>query len=137
MTNHTIYVKQRIDRHLLVSIYEQNKQILQIRTDTFGNIADQKTALPPDDDVLKEAIAFMSEIAADFADDKIEKCNLPEERKKRLAIRRSGTAQNPVEKKERQRQRQRVLPKGRRRQNQRQALLIQNRRRQLLDAIQL
>ena len=76
-----------------------------------------------------------AEIAADFADDKIEKCNLPEERKKRLAIRRSGTAQNPVEKKERQRQR--VLPKGRRRQNQRQALLIQNRRRQLLDAIQL
>ena len=137
VTNHTIYVKQRIDRHLLVSIYEQNKQILQIRTDTFGNIADQKTALPPDNDVLKEAIAFMSEIAADFADDKIEKCNLPEERKKRLAIRRSGTAQNPVEKKERQRQRQRVLPKGRRRRNQRQALLIQNRRRQLLDAIQL
>lgn len=41
-TNHSIYVDQRIDRHLLMSIYEQSKQICQHRVDSFGEVDDGK-----------------------------------------------------------------------------------------------
>jgi hypothetical protein len=39
-THNKVTIGLRVDRHFLVSVYEQNKQILQIRLDMFGDLSD-------------------------------------------------------------------------------------------------
>jgi hypothetical protein len=66
-TKHAIYMQQRIDRQLLLSLYEQTRQRLQIRVDLFGEVSEQNRHLPKDDEVLGRALAFMVPIAEQFA----------------------------------------------------------------------
>jgi hypothetical protein len=71
-TKHLIYMQQRIDRQLLLSLYEQTRQRLQIRVDVFGPVAEQGRHLPRDDAVLAKALAFMVPIAEKFASGQVE-----------------------------------------------------------------
>jgi hypothetical protein len=72
ITKHTITIKQRVDRDLLLSLYEQNAQILQIKMNNFGDVYDT-SKLPDDSVILKKAVEFMQPIAEDFIADKIQK----------------------------------------------------------------
>ena len=87
-----ITIQQRVDRSLLLSLYEQSAQRLQVRMDIFGVVADQHTQLPADSETLKEAMAFMVEIADLFVENKISKMELKTERDKRLKTRAQAVA---------------------------------------------
>ena len=86
VTKHSITVAQRVDRCLLVSTYEQNRQVLQVRVDAFGAIEDQSKQLPDNDPVLLKAMEFMGDIAKDFAGNVIMRHDLADERKTKLAL---------------------------------------------------
>ena len=63
MTKHRVHISQRVDRFLLRSCFEQTRQILQIRLDTFGTIANQHEPLPKESPILKAGLAVMLPIA--------------------------------------------------------------------------
>ena len=84
-TNHKVRVAQRTDRSLLMVIYEQARQICQVRVDAFDkNMSEQVQRLPADHPVIVMAGEFMTTIAKDFCEDKIKKEDLLEARKTRL-----------------------------------------------------
>ena len=51
-SNHRVTLQQRLDRKLLLSLFEQGHQICQLRLDVFGEIKDQSKHLDPSDDIL-------------------------------------------------------------------------------------
>ena len=60
-------VDQRVDRSLLMSIYEQGKQISQVRVDKFGDLdQDAPARLPNEHEVVKLAGDFMVELCKDY-----------------------------------------------------------------------
>jgi hypothetical protein len=65
-THHAICIKQMVDRCLLLVVFEQSKQRLQVRMDAFGEVANQSQQLPKDDPTLAKAVAFMVPIAKKF-----------------------------------------------------------------------
>jgi hypothetical protein len=84
-TNHAIYIAQRVDRFLLLSVYEQTKQRLQIRVDRFGPVKDQHAQEPLDSETLKKALAFLTPIAQKFADNELEVKDLKAARDEKIA----------------------------------------------------
>ena len=75
-TGDKVVVKDRVDRHLLVSMYEGGSQILQARADTLG-----------DTDAEKESfVAIMVGIAKDYEKGDIQRCNLKSVREERLKL---------------------------------------------------
>ncbi len=83
--NHRITIRQKIDRKLLLLIKEQDKQVCMVSIDMFGCVLDQKKQLPETDVVLVKALDFMTKLANDFADGKLQKSEMLAERSKRLA----------------------------------------------------
>jgi hypothetical protein len=83
-THHSLRIAQRMDRFLLLSLYEQKKQRLQVRVDTFGEIPTQAT-LPADNPVIKKALAFMTVLGQKFADDEVKVEELQNLRNEMLA----------------------------------------------------
>ena len=75
-TKHVLTLCQRPDRKLLLSLFEQGRQILQVRMDHFGELDDPNTRLPRDSEILKKAVEFMKPIAELFAKNKIQKDEL-------------------------------------------------------------
>ena len=72
-TKHTLEIKQRIDRQLLLSLYEQTRQILQVRMDRFGLVpGEPQKQLQPDDPTLKIAVSFMTKLAEKYRDDELD-----------------------------------------------------------------
>ena len=53
-TNHIITLAQKVDRHLLLVLKEQQKQVLIMRIDHFGFIEDQAKQLNPNDEILEK-----------------------------------------------------------------------------------
>ena len=70
-TKHELSIRQRVDRMLLLSLYEQSRQILQVRTDKFGALEDNEDGrvktLPNGHPTLLRAVEFMSSIADMYA----------------------------------------------------------------------
>ena len=60
-THHTLVIKQRVDRYLLLSLYEQSQWLVGFRLDLFGHIENQSEQLPSNDPRVKKAVQFMSE----------------------------------------------------------------------------
>jgi hypothetical protein len=78
ISKNKIYVRARTDRELLMSMYEQKLQILQVKVATFQVAgADEKFA-------IENAGKFMARLAIDYASDEIRKENLKAERDERL-----------------------------------------------------
>jgi hypothetical protein len=67
-----VHLSQRVDRCLLLSLYEQTSQRLQIRVDKFGEVLDQSKQLPADSPVLQLAMDVMLPIAKKFVNGEIE-----------------------------------------------------------------
>jgi hypothetical protein len=61
-------------------LYEQSRQILMVRIDKFGPIADQHRQLPVGDPVLASALDMMKEIADRYAKGSIERQGLSDAR---------------------------------------------------------
>ena len=71
-THHRIWAAQRIDRVLLLSTYEQGKQITQIRIDLFGELPEpQPNAVSPDHPAVVAAMKFMEPLLIDYQQDKL------------------------------------------------------------------
>ena len=103
-TKHQLRLSQRVDRTLLLCLYEQSRQILQIRIDKFGAIEDQSVRLPNNDPRIQAARAFMVLIALDFAAGRISREDLITERNSRLQALPVGAAmQAPTQARSRQR----------------------------------
>lgn len=92
ISKNQIYVRQRTDRNLLMSMYEQKLQILQVNVSTF-HIEGEADKL-----AIEKAGKFMSGLAEDYALDKIRKESLKEERDERLMA--LGLGKKTVQKKE-------------------------------------
>ena len=62
-TSHELYISQRVDRCLLLSMYEQSKQIAQVRVDRFGTLdGDQPAQVDNSSKPVQDALAFFSPI---------------------------------------------------------------------------
>jgi hypothetical protein len=79
-TKHKISMQQRVDRNLLLSLFEQTRQILQIRLDLFGHIEDQRKQLPKDSELVKKGLSLMQPIAEKYCRGDICKDNLKKAR---------------------------------------------------------
>ena len=84
VTKHALTVRQRADRTLLVSLYEQKQQILQVKAEFFGDTNGAKNMLPPSHPAIVAAATFMTSIANAYAADKIKKHELKADRDQRL-----------------------------------------------------
>ena len=82
-TCHEITVAQRSDRDMLMSIYEQGKQICMTKVPYWGDVVDNKT-LPDNHPSVQGAFTFMKELAEAFARDEVARDELKEERDRRL-----------------------------------------------------
>ena len=72
VTKNKLVVNQRADRQLLLSLYEQSKQICQIRVDRCGTLpGNQPATVPLETPALQTCIVFMTKVAQDYASDKI------------------------------------------------------------------
>jgi hypothetical protein len=76
VTHHSLCIEQRVDRKLLLSIFEQSKQRLQVRVDQFGIVLDHTKPLHHDDPVLQLALKFLQPIAEKFALDQLKVTDL-------------------------------------------------------------
>ena len=75
-TNHIITLAQKVDRHLLLVLKEQQKQVLMMRIDHFGFIEDQTKQLNPNDEILEKAVEFMKVIGIKFAEGELHRNEL-------------------------------------------------------------
>ena len=59
--NH-MHISQRLDHSLLMSIFEQSRQIMQVRVDIFGPLPSPQPAVVPRlDDTLQKCLKFMTD----------------------------------------------------------------------------
>ena len=70
-TKNKIWLAQRLDRPLLISVFEQGRQMTQIRADFFGVVEDQSAFLPGDHEILKKAKEFFMPLLEDLLEDRI------------------------------------------------------------------
>ena len=69
-THNIISIKQRTDRHLLISIFNTDNQICQARMDAFGELPQPQPAVVPiDHPTLAKALKHLSPVFQKFADD--------------------------------------------------------------------
>ena len=84
-TNHKITVAQRVDRQLLVSVYEQSRQILQVKATAFGPIEDEHKQQPNENSTIQAALKFLEPIVINYCAGTLEKDEMKKERDRLLA----------------------------------------------------
>ena len=62
-TKHKIVLKQRVDRVLLLSLYEQERHVLQVPVSSFGPNESEHVQLDREHPTLKKALAMMIPLA--------------------------------------------------------------------------
>ena len=78
-SHHKLVLRQRPDRHLLLSLYEQAQQVLQVRVDAFGELpSPQPSVVPASTPALQAAIKLMIPIAEKYSAGGIDKNDLKE-----------------------------------------------------------
>jgi hypothetical protein len=84
ISHNKLTLSQRVDRSLLLSLWEQSRQILQVRLDAFGPIGSQKQQLEESDPILLKALDFMKGIAVDYKTGKLQRSDLKKARDEAL-----------------------------------------------------
>ena len=81
-THHKLIMSQRLDRSLLISLYEQSRQVCQVRADVFADISaeDQRSQRPADHPAIVAGVAFMAAIGQKYATGELKKWDLFAER---------------------------------------------------------
>ena len=83
-SGHVLSIKQSSCRQLLMSLYEQQKQVCMVRVDKFGDINNTNHVLPQDNPAVKKALFFMQAIGDAYAEGRIADTDLYPERDARL-----------------------------------------------------
>ena len=90
LTKHDISIVQKQDRRLLLCINEQARQICMVRVDAFdkeGEMLDvdgEQKRKPDNDPIIQKALAFLTPIAQEFCEGRLEKGDLNKLKKERL-----------------------------------------------------
>ncbi|CAK0820691.1 unnamed protein product [Prorocentrum cordatum] len=66
ITRNKLYIDQRVDRHLLMSLYEQGSQILMMRLDTFADLKGRNQRLPNNHEAVLTGLSIMKPIAEQY-----------------------------------------------------------------------
>ena len=67
-SHHRLTMSQRTDRQLLLSVYEQGKQIMQIRMSLFGELPlPQPATIPRASEIVQKAVAFLQPLVEGYA----------------------------------------------------------------------
>ena len=83
-TKHRVTIRQRTDRVLLVSIYDQNRQICQVRADWWCPTLTENTMIPNDHEAIVGAKSLLIPIAEKYCRMEISKDEIMAERDARL-----------------------------------------------------
>ena len=75
-TFHRLYLAQRVDRNLLLSLYEQKGQILQLRLNLCGYIQDEHKQVEINHPALVFGLKIMIKLSEKYARDEISKDDL-------------------------------------------------------------
>ena len=68
VTNNTVWMAQRTDRSLLLSVYDQGRQIGQVRVDTFGELPEpQPAVVARNHPALMKAVDFFKPLAEAYS----------------------------------------------------------------------
>jgi len=71
--NHALLIQQRADRQVLISLFEQSRQILQVTAKTFGDVPDRPEGkncaepLDPTHPAVVKAVEFLKPLAQKYA----------------------------------------------------------------------
>ena len=68
-----MHISQRVDRMLLLSVFEQGCQRLQVKMNLFGVVRDERVQEPKDSATLAAALAFLRHIAEMYMTGKLTK----------------------------------------------------------------
>ena len=68
-----VHISQRVDRMLLLSVFEQGCQRLQVKMNLFGVVRDERVQEPKDSATLVAALAFLIPIAEMYMTGKLTK----------------------------------------------------------------
>ena len=94
-TKHDLCVRQRADRSLLVVLYEQSRQILQVKAADFGEFDDKGTVVDNSHPSVVAAVAFLTPLVEDYAEGKIaDAAALKENKNKMMALLRKEAKAN-------------------------------------------
>ena len=86
-THNKITLVQRLDRRLLFSVFEQSRQICQLRVDTFGEVPEALEALPLTDLAITRGIEFWTPILVAYTKGEIaDKKGIMDARNKALKL---------------------------------------------------
>ena len=86
VSHHALFLEQRCDRSLLVSLYEQRRQILSLRASLMGPLPEpQPACVANDDPTIRKCVDFLVPICEDYQAGRIEStAALKEVRDKKL-----------------------------------------------------
>ena len=84
LSKQLVSVQQRVDRKLLIVIFDQGRQVLMINMDLFGPVVNHHVQELPDSVTLVKAVAFITKIADRYAAGEIAKDDLKAVRDKML-----------------------------------------------------
>jgi hypothetical protein len=83
-TQHDVVIRQKVDRHLLLIMVEQSKQITQVFMHSFGRVHDERVQLPVEDVVCQDAVRFLAIIAKKYCDGELTRDQLSNEKDKMM-----------------------------------------------------
>jgi hypothetical protein len=86
LTHNALVVKKRVDRHLLVSLYEQQRQICQVAVHWWFADSSVEHSPAEDEEAEQKALIFMKKFAIAYSQDDIGRDELYDQRDKLLNI---------------------------------------------------
>jgi hypothetical protein len=94
-TKHKITVHQKVDRHLLLVMFEQTRQVCQLRLDSFGPLSDQAQQLPREHESIVQGLKILVPIAERFCAGELVRDDLKAARDQAMSGTASGSASVP------------------------------------------
>jgi hypothetical protein len=83
-TQNIVTIKQKVDRSLLIVVYDQKKQVCMVKANLFGTVEDERHQLPDSHPAVKAGLEFLATIATKYCEGKLGKLQLTDERNKML-----------------------------------------------------